>query len=47
MLAVARAFMERPEAKTVIMPKEIEFKHRTRPSNRMFRYSSTDRAFDL
>ena len=38
--------MEMPEAKTVITAKVMELKARVRSSNRIFRYSGTERAFE-
>ncbi len=38
--------MEMPEAKTVMTAKVIELRPRVRSSNRIFRYSGTERAFD-
>jgi len=43
---LAKAFIEIPEAKTVMTAKAIELSARTRSSNRIFRYSGTDRAFE-
>jgi len=43
---LASAFIEMPEANTVITAKAMEFNARTRSSKRIFKYSGTERAFD-
>ena len=43
---MARAFIEMPDANTVITAKAIEFSARTRSSKRILRYSGTERALE-